>query len=89
MRTRADPDADLTSNAVDVQDLEALTVQRELEVAWGEVAPGSTAQVHVLGSIEEAVVVARGLEGRTEVLVTGSLHLVGGTMAFAELPLDS
>ncbi|KAE8224344.1 hypothetical protein CF326_g8052 [Tilletia indica] len=73
---------DLTSKAVDPSDLEALTVQRELSEAWktlvGEGEGGS--EVHVLPSIEDAVVLAKKVEG-TDVLVSGSLHLVGGVMA--------
>ena len=75
--------SDLTSNAVDKKDLEELTIQTELATAWSEVSPLSTATVQILGSIQEAVELAR-KEG-DEVLVTGSLHLVGGVMAFSEL----
>ena len=79
---------DLTSKAVDAADLEQMTLQRELATAWKEVS-SSLATVHVLGSIQEAVELARGVEGEVEVLVTGSLHLVGGVMAFADLPLEN
>ena len=65
-----------------------MTLQRELATAWNEVS-SSPATVHVLGSIQEAVEIARGVEGGVDVLVTGSLHLVGGVMAFAELPLEN
>ncbi|GAA6016067.1 hypothetical protein JCM8202_005400 [Rhodotorula sphaerocarpa] len=89
---------DLTSNAVDAKDLETLATQRELAAAWDELAaslPSSpdtpTAQVHVLGSIEEAIGVvqkaAADHDGDVQALVTGSLHLVGGVMAVADLPL--
>lgn len=92
------PCEDLTSNAVDAKDLETLATQRELAAAWEELAAtmdnGATlkANVHVLGSIEEAIDVVRkeaAQENGREVhaLVTGSLHLVGGVMAVADLPL--
>ncbi|KAI5474406.1 hypothetical protein MNV49_003374 [Pseudohyphozyma bogoriensis] len=71
---------DLTSNAVDTKDLETLATQRELAAAWEELtataSPESKAEVHVLGSIQEAVELAKAVGGETEVLVTGSLHLV-------------
>ncbi|GAA5868554.1 hypothetical protein JCM1840_005487 [Sporobolomyces johnsonii] len=82
---------DLTSNAVDAKDLETLAVQRELAEAWEELTTAHPAtrkaNVHVLGSVQEAVELVRSLEGETQALVTGSLHLVGGVMAVADLPL--
>lgn len=54
----------------------ALTVQKDLAKAWESVEP--KAQSHVFGTVQEAVEFARGLEGDVHVLVTGSLHLVGG-----------
>ncbi|KAL9939362.1 hypothetical protein V8E36_002175 [Tilletia maclaganii] len=76
---------DLTSKAVDPADLEALTVHRDLRDAWLslvglEAAAGAGATVHVLPSIEDALLLAREVEG-SDVLVSGSLHLVGGVMA--------
>ncbi|TNY17987.1 FolC bifunctional protein [Rhodotorula diobovata] len=86
---------DLTSNAVDAKDLETLATQHELADAWKELTkslPAGTeaAQVHVLGSVQEAVEVVRGAAGegkRVDALVAGSLHLVGGVLAVADLPL--
>ncbi|GAA5974729.1 hypothetical protein JCM11641_007243 [Rhodosporidiobolus odoratus] len=82
---------DLTSNAVDPSDLAALATQREIADAWAELTTALTPQatVHVLASIEEAVAVVRkaGEKEDVQALVTGSLHLVGGVMAVAELPL--
>ncbi|GAA5886902.1 hypothetical protein JCM16303_006754 [Sporobolomyces ruberrimus] len=88
---------DLTSNAYHAHDLETLSLQHELASAWRELNTKSTessapqAQIHVLSSIQEAVETIRGyeVEGGTEkqALVTGSLHLVGGVMAVADLPL--
>lgn len=92
------PSEDLTSNAVDAKDLETLATQRELASAWDELvesmpsgSEGQKAKVHVLGSIEEAIDVVRQAagekDGEVQALVTGSLHLVGGVMAVADLPL--
>lgn len=55
-------------------------MQRELAEAWSKIDPA--AEVRVTGTIEEAVEGARevlGGEGGL-VLVTGSLHLVGGAI---------
>ncbi|GAA6028985.1 hypothetical protein JCM8097_001538 [Rhodosporidiobolus ruineniae] len=85
---------DLTSNAVDAKDLETLATQHELADAWKELTStlSSSASVHILGSIQEAVDLVRKEAQADEAkdvqaLVTGSLHLVGGVMAVAELPL--
>ncbi|GAA6056511.1 hypothetical protein JCM3770_006853 [Rhodotorula araucariae] len=81
---------DLTSNAVDAKDLETLATQHELAEAWTELVAGkegAAAQVHVLGSVQEAVEVVRGTGARVDALVAGSLHLVGGVLAVAGLPL--
>ena len=76
--------ADLTSKAVDPTDLEAMSVQRELKAAWQNlVGPETdTSNVHVLPSIEDAIDASfRTQEGAQNVLVAGSLHLVGGVMS--------
>lgn len=95
-RLRANPD--LTSKAVDEKDIENLTVQRDLAEAWDGLTSGPDAlfpkaacDVSVLGSIEQAIqdVVAVSDDATpTDVLVTGSLHLVGGVMAVAKLPVS-
>jgi len=86
----------MTSKAVDDKDLETLATQHELAEAWSELTQGkeSRAQVHVLGSVQEAVEVVRGAaaagpgnEVRVDALVAGSLHLVGGVLCVASLPL--
>ncbi|BGP02220.1 Folylpolyglutamate synthetase [Rhodotorula toruloides] len=92
-----DSKGDLTSNAVDASDLAALQTQHDLASAFSSLtsSPSSSlkqAQIHVLASIQEAVELVRreGQKGEgksVEALVTGSLHLVGGVMAVAELPL--
>ncbi|GAA5912712.1 tetrahydrofolate synthase [Sporobolomyces salmoneus] len=88
---------DLTSNAYHAHELESLSLQHELAAAWKELNSKSTepsapqAQIHVLSSIQEAVECVRSykVDAGTEkqALVTGSLHLVGGAMAVANLPL--
>ncbi|KAK0555349.1 Folylpolyglutamate synthetase [Tilletia horrida] len=77
---------DLTSKAVDPADLEALTIQNQLKDAWlSLVGSGDdeAAKVHVLPSIEDALLLVKEGNGaeETQVLVSGSLHLVGGVMA--------
>lgn len=77
------PTTDLTSKAIDPSDLQALSVQRELQSAWQELT-GSTSSpvVQVLPSIEDAIQSVGELGGgETHVLVAGSLHLVGGVMS--------
>ncbi|KAK1820576.1 hypothetical protein LTR12_005024 [Friedmanniomyces endolithicus] len=76
--------ADLVSMNTSKDDVDSLRVQRELAHAYDEIDP--EAKVHVLGTIEEAVVRARELAGgnTAEVLVTGSLHLVGGLIEVLE-----
>lgn len=81
--------ADLMSKAIDPSDLSALTVQRELQTAWNELLHIKSddalhARVKVLPSIQHAMqLVLEEEQGGSSptVLVTGSLHLVGGVMA--------
>ena len=76
---------DLTSKAIDPDDLSALATQNALRDAWLRLNPSfEPTKVHAKGSIQEAVEIARGL-GKRDVLVAGSLHLVGGVMSVAEL----
>lgn len=76
--------ADLVSINTNKEDVSSLRVQKELAETYDRLDP--EAQVHVLGTIEEAVAKARELaDGQTtEVLVTGSLHLVGGLIEVLE-----
>ena len=67
-----------------------LKVQDELAAAWWSLVPEfPTKNVHVLPSIEHAIEVVRGIESEREdgidVLVAGSLHLVGGVIEVAGL----
>ncbi|KAB8336762.1 hypothetical protein FH972_021071 [Carpinus fangiana] len=78
---------DLVSINTSSSDVSALKVQRELADVWDELDPGCT--VEVRGTIQEAVESVRQLanEGDGEdvvVLVTGSLHLVGGVLEVLE-----
>ncbi|KAN0061144.1 Folylpolyglutamate synthetase [Thecaphora frezii] len=81
--------SDLTSKAIDPNDLSALTVQRDLEAAWSQLlgSEGASAQVLIKASIQDAIAHVReqaaheSIEAAQSVLVTGSLHLVGGVMA--------
>lgn len=69
----------------------ALTVQRELSSAWMDLVPGfPTDCLHALPSIEHAIRLVRDVKnandvGQIDVLVTGSLHLVGGVVEVAGL----
>ena len=71
-------------SAANKEDVDSLRVQKALAASWDQIDPH--AQVHVLGTIEEAVMTARILAGGepTAVLATGSLHLVGGLIEVLE-----
>lgn len=76
---------DLVSVNTNAQEVKQLEVQKRLAATWGEI--DSQAKVAVVGTIEEAVErvreIAKG-EGEVRVLVTGSLHLVGGFLDVLE-----
>lgn len=76
--------ADLVSINTNKHDIDSLKVQQELARTWDQIDPD--AEVHVVGTIEEAVARARDLagDGNLEVMVTGSLHLVGGLIEVLE-----
>lgn len=78
--------ADLVSMNTNKADVDALKVQKELAATWDQVDP--QASVHVVSTIEEAIGLARNLvgkdNGKADVLVTGSLHLVGGVLEVLE-----
>jgi folylpolyglutamate synthase len=79
---------DLVSMNTNQQDVDTLAVQKALANTWSDI--DSKAEVHVLRTIEEAVRTARsvaqdyanrvGADAEVMVLVTGSLHLVGGAL---------
>ncbi|KAF2148705.1 putative tetrahydrofolylpolyglutamate synthase [Myriangium duriaei CBS 260.36] len=82
---------DLTSMNTNSQDVAQLSVQNALAETWQEINP--EADVKVVRTIEEAVELARGVAGKrfgwraemdVKVLVTGSLHLVGGLIEVLE-----
>ncbi|TID27878.1 FolC bifunctional protein [Venturia nashicola] len=71
---------DLVSNNTNTSDIKTLKVQNELAKVWTNLDPA--ANVVVTGTIEEALDTARNVLGERQglVLVTGSLHLVGGAI---------
>ncbi|KAH7931248.1 FolC bifunctional protein [Leucogyrophana mollusca] len=81
--------SDLNSVGMSDADLKHLKTQKELAEAWKELVPAFPGEsVHVLASIEDAVKIIRKLspaDRPASVLVTGSLHLVGGTIEVAGL----
>lgn len=73
----------------DPEEVKSMTVQRRFADKWSQLDP--TAVVQVMPTIEEAINYARRLEDELEgegdkvqVLVTGSLHLVGGALGILE-----
>lgn len=77
---------DLTSKNVHEHDLAALKTQNELADAWRSLVPSFPAErLHVLPSVEHAVNVVRQEVSPVDVLVAGSLHLVGGVIEVAGL----
>ena len=82
------PSPDLTSRKIETTDANPLEVQEQLAAAWSSLVPNfPTENIHVLPSIEHAISVVRevGSEGGVDVLVAGSLHLVGGVIEVAGL----
>ncbi|PWW80680.1 FolC bifunctional protein [Tuber magnatum] len=75
--------ADLVSAGTDPTALEELSVQNKLAQAWKKAVPGTEAS-HVVSTIEEAIRIVTTMSHKApvQVLVTGSLHLVG---AFLEV----
>lgn len=81
---------DLISMNTDKHEVDALAVQKALASTWSEI--DRTAEVRVLKTIEEAVSAARKVahgsvkntDAEVMVLVTGSLHLVGGALEVLE-----
>ncbi|KXT04381.1 hypothetical protein AC578_3582 [Pseudocercospora eumusae] len=76
--------ADLVSMNTSQDDVDTLRVQKELAAAYNAIDP--KAEVHVVSTIEEAIARARELAttSKTQVLATGSLHLVGGVIEVLE-----
>jgi folylpolyglutamate synthase len=80
---------DLPAVSICEYDLAQLKTQHELAAAWTSLVPTFPEEnAHVLPSIEHAVRVVRAEAGSgkpVDVLVTGSLHLVGGLIEVARL----
>lgn len=76
--------AELTSLNTSKDDVDHLVVQKALSETWGSLEPG--AERHVYASIQEAIEFIQGLDGKVQVLVAGSLHLVGGVLAVFDGP---
>ena len=78
--------ADLISMNTSSADVSALTVQTSLAEVWTELDAGT--EVGVMGTIEEAIQTVRKMASakgeEVMVLVTGSLHLVGGVLEVLE-----
>ncbi|KAF2476643.1 FolC bifunctional protein [Lindgomyces ingoldianus] len=84
---------DLLSMNTNKEEVDALAVQRALAKTWSDIDP--TADVSVLKTIEEAIREVRAIAGNyvkngergndeVMVLITGSLHLVGGALEVLE-----
>jgi len=70
---------DLISLGSNPAAVDALTVQKALAMAWQQ-GVDQKSETHVVKTIEEAVDFVRALDADVHVLVTGSLHLVGGIL---------
>ncbi|ODM20664.1 hypothetical protein SI65_03717 [Aspergillus cristatus] len=73
---------DLVDKSTDPKTLQNLSLQRELADVWHDLSPET--EVAALPSIEGAVEYIKNINGgvgESQVLVTGSLHLVGGAIA--------
>jgi folylpolyglutamate synthase len=83
---------DLISINTNQQDVDTLAVQKALALTWSEI--DTTTNVRVLKTIEEAITASRNIASEWEceassgpevmVLITGSLHLVGGAIDVLE-----
>ncbi|KAF2264392.1 FolC bifunctional protein [Lojkania enalia] len=82
---------DLVSINTNQHDVDTLAVQKALATTWAEI--DASAKVSIVRTIEEAIDTARGVarewvgdkgKGEVMVLVTGSLHLVGGVIEVLE-----
>ncbi|KAH9843865.1 FolC bifunctional protein [Rhodofomes roseus] len=82
---------DLTSKSIPEKDLAHLTTQHELATAWASLIPSFPSHhIHVLPSIQHAINLVHDLrttdeQSKVDVLVSGSLHLVGGVIEVAGL----
>lgn len=72
---------DFVNSNIDPAALKELTLQTRLGDAWKSLDP--EAEVAVLPSIQDAINHVR-RKGEVQVLVTGSIHLVGGVISTLE-----
>jgi len=82
--------SDLATLAMPQSDLEELKTQHQLAAVWSKLHPSYPLDcIHVLPSVEHAVKEVEASKSNsdnlTQVLVTGSLHLVGGLIEVAGL----
>jgi folylpolyglutamate synthase len=73
---------DLLSINNDIDDIHDMKVQKELQTAWRELDPDCT--TYICPTIDKAIAIARDSSRNPHVLVTGSLHLVGGIIDVLE-----
>lgn len=76
---------DLTTKALPTADLAELRTQRTLSSAWSSLLPDfDPSHIHVLPSIEHAIQEVEKISTASlkpvQILVTGSLHLIGGVI---------
>ncbi|KAJ3559184.1 hypothetical protein NM688_g494 [Phlebia brevispora] len=77
---------DLDSRSIPANELKELKTQHELADAWHSLVPDFPKEnIHVLPSVEHAIHVVRSQPEPVDVLVAGSLHLVGGVIEVAGL----
>lgn len=93
---RSNDKTDLTSRVIAEDVVDPLKVQRELAEAWASLLPGYPKEnIHIHPSIEHATKFVRSLTNQNtggehgsnavDILVAGSLHLVGGVIEVAGL----
>ena len=86
----------MTSRVIAEEVVDPLKSQRELADAWASLLPGFPKEsIHIHPSIEHAIKYVRSLENQdagregksnvVDILVAGSLHLVGGIIEVAGL----
>ena len=81
---------DLTTKAIPDSDLAELKTQQALSTAWLSLSPAfPTSNIHVLPSVEHAVKKTEQIQSSSrlpiQILVSGSLHLVGGVIEVSGL----
>jgi folylpolyglutamate synthase len=80
--------ADLLSVGLNQSNDDFLAVQNELAQIWAGLVPSfNKDNIHVVLSIEHAISKAKSIadQNTAQVLVTGSMHLVGGAIEVASL----